>query len=99
MAQSNISEFGTGTATTFTATTASAVCLVENPLRKPGTTIQNTSATANVYLNVNGAAVVARGIWIGPGAGFEFDANAFTRSPIQCIADTGTAALSIHEAT
>jgi len=89
----------TFTDSTATATTSSGTMLASNASRKLGTTIVNTSDSISVSLNVTDAAVVNQGFTLKPGGTFYMDENSFTTGAITGITSTGTAVLSIMEAS
>lgn len=89
----------TFTDSTATATTSSSTVLAANASRKLGTTIVNTSDSISVSLNVTDAAVVNQGFTLKPGGTFYMDENSFTTGAITGITSTGSAILSIMEAS
>lgn len=89
----------TFTDSTATATTSSGTILASNASRKMGTSIQNTSNSIGVFLNVTDAAVANQGWYLGPNSSFVMDENQFTTGAITGITASGSAVLSIMEAT
>lgn len=89
----------TFTDSTATATTSSATILASNASRKMGTSIINTSTSVGVFLNVTDAAVVNQGIFLAPYGVLVMDETWFTRGAITGITASGSAVLSIMEAT
>ena len=89
----------TFTDSTATATTTSSTILASNASRKTGTTITNTSTSVGVFLNVTDPALANQGYFLAPYGVYEIDENSYTTGAITGITASGSAILSVMEAT